>query len=231
MGISELARQLGFSKSTTHGLVQALLEVGALEQSPGRKKLFLGPAMVELAFRNWNYFRVAEHGQSFLDELRDRINQTVFLGAISHTRGLIIATAEARNPLKISSPPGTTIPWLAGAVGKVFLAQQDEEEVMRLINKKGLPRFTAQSIVSANKYLAELSIVRKQGYAIDNEEYLPGVRAVSVGLGNHRGLPLAIWVVGFSDSMNENLMPQIIQKTVDTAKKLQQSLDGQSPPR
>ena len=226
MGISDLAKHLGFSKSTTHGLVQALLKVGALDQSQPGKKFFLGPAVVELAFRNWNYFRIVEHSQPILDDLRERINETIFLGALSHWRGLIMATAEAIKPLKITSPPGTTIPLLAGAVGKVFLAQQDDTHVAQLLEKKELPRFTSRSILSKSAYLKELSQVREQGYALDNEEYLPGVRAVAVGLENHRGLPLAIWVVGFAESMSVKSMPRVVEETLNAAKQLQQVLDG-----
>ncbi len=228
MGVSDLARHLGFSKSTTHGLIQALLKVGALDQNQQGKKYFLGPAMVELAFRNWNYFRVVEHSQPLLDDLRQRINETIFLGALSHWRALIMATAEAVKPLKISSPPGTTIPLLAGAVGKVFLAQHDDDEVSRVLQKKKLPKFTSRSIVSQKAYLKELSHVRMQGYALDNEEYLPGVRAAAIGLGNHRGLPLAIWVVGFAESMNAKAMPRIVQETLNTARQLQLVLDDPS---
>ena len=226
MGISDLAKHLGFSKSTTHGLVQALLKVGALDQNQQRKKFSLGPAVVELAFRNWNYFRVVEHSQPILDELREHINETIFLGALSRWRGLIMATAEAIKPLKISSPAGTTIPLLAGAVGKVFLAQHNDADVAQLLKEKELPKFTSHSIVSKKTYLNELSRVRKQGYALDNEEYLPGVRAVAVGLGNHRGLPLAIWVVGFAESMNAEAMPRIVKETLNAAKQLQKVLDG-----
>ena len=228
MGISDLARHLDLSKSTTHGLVQALLGVGALDRGREKKKFFLGPAVVELAFRNWNHFRVVEQSQPILNDLRDRINETIFLGALSHWRGLIMATAEAAKPLKITSPPGTTIPLLAGAVGKVFLAQYDDTHVIRLLKKKELPKFTACSIVSKKTYLNELSQVREQGYALDKEEYLPGVRAVAVGLDNHRGLPLAIWVVGFAESMNDNVIPQIVKQTLNATKKLQQALDGPS---
>ena len=38
LGLSELAQRLGFSKSTTHGLIRALLQAGALDQSPKQKK-------------------------------------------------------------------------------------------------------------------------------------------------------------------------------------------------
>jgi DNA-binding IclR family transcriptional regulator len=222
LSLSDLAKSLGFSKSSTHGLVQALLKVGALDQNPQRKKFFL----VELAFRSWNYLRVAEHAQPILDELRDQTAETVFLGAVSRYRGLIMATAETTKPLKISSPPGTTIPLLAGAVGKVFLAEQDDDQARILIKQRGLRQFTEHTIINENQYIAELAKVRRQGYALDNEEYLPGVRAVAVALGNHRGLPLAIWVVGFADSINDDVLPKIIQDTLNTANKLRIVLEN-----
>jgi len=136
-----------------------------------------------------------------------------------------MATAVPNKPLKISSPPGTTIPLLAGAVGKVFMAQKNDDQVKQLIKKCGLPKFTAQSIVSEKRYLKELASVRKEGYALDNEEYIPGVKAIAVGLGNQRGLPLTIWVVGFADSMKDEIMAQIVPATQDVAKELRALLD------
>jgi len=228
LGLSDLARSLGFSKSTTHGLIHALLKEGALDQSPDRKKFYLGPTIVDLAFKSWNYLRVREKAQPCLDELRDNIGETVFLGVLSSTRGIIIATAEATKPLKISSPAGTTIPLLAGAVGKIFLSQLDIKHASRYIKKHGLPSFTSQSILKKEDYLLELDRVREIGYALDNEEYLPGVKAVAVGLGNHRGLPLAIWVVGFAGSMKNEVMPRIINETLHTARKLESVLDREA---
>jgi len=226
--LSDLARQLGFSKGTTHGMLQALLQAGALEQGPNRKGFFLGPLVVELAFSSWNYFRVSEHAQPILDALRDRIGETVFLGVLSRSRGLIMATAEAAKPLKISSPPGTSIPLLAGAVGKVFLARQRDDQALKIIREHGLPQFTQHSIVNTEDYLAELAQVRRQGYAVDEEEYLPGVKAVAVAVGNQRGLPLAIWVVGFADAMGKNAVPEIVAETGHAADRLRESLDRRS---
>jgi DNA-binding IclR family transcriptional regulator len=226
--LSELARRLGYSKGSTHGMIQALLQAGAIEQGPRRKGYFLGPAVVELAFRSWNYFRVVEYAQPVLNALRDRIGETVFLGVLSRTRGLIMATAEASKPFKISSPPGTSIPLLAGAVGKVFLAQQGRDQALRIIREHGLARFTQRSLVNTEDYLAELEIVRRDGYALDNEEYLPGVKAVAVAIGNRHGLPLAIWVVGFADSMGASEIVRIADETRQAADKLREVLDNRS---
>ncbi|MCU0605640.1 MAG: IclR family transcriptional regulator [Desulfobacterales bacterium] len=226
--LSELARRLGYSKGTLHGMIRALLQAGALAQAPNRRGFFLGPAVVELAFRSWNYFRITEHAQPLLDELRDRIGETVFLGVLSSSRGLIVATAEAAKPLNISAPPGTSIPLLAGAVGKIYLSQQPVHQAEKIIDEQGFSTSARRSSVKKEEYLAELDIVRKQGYAVDNEEYLPGVNAVAAALGNQRGLPLAIWVVGFADSMTGGVIETIAAETQRTAAKLREVLDNRS---
>jgi DNA-binding IclR family transcriptional regulator len=226
LGVTELAQKLGFSKSSTHGLIQGLLKTGALEQSPHQKTFFLGPTIVDLAFRSWNYFRVRDQAQPILEGLRDQIDETVFLGVLSRSRGIIVATAEASKPLNISAPPGTTLPLLAGAVGKVFLAGLKTDSAKEIIKERGLKEYTPKSIVSERDYLAELSKVRKKGYALDDEEYLPGVKAVAVSLGNHRGLPLAIWVVGFTSGITDERLPGIIEHTLTAADKLKSAIDG-----
>jgi DNA-binding IclR family transcriptional regulator len=224
LGVSELSTALGYSKGTIHGLVQALLKSGALDQSTQRKKLFLGPAIVELAFKSRSYRRTIQQAQPLLDQLRDRVGQTVFLGMLSRSRVMIIAAAEASNPLKISSPPGTSLPVLAGALGKMFLSQFDDEKALQLIRSHGLTPYTPKSITDGQAYLEELARVRQEGYAVDDEEYLPGVRAVALSLGNHRGLSLALWAVGFAGSMDRQRMPGIVREVLETAEKLKVSL-------
>ncbi len=224
LGTSELAKALGFSKSSTHGLIRALVAAGALEENPDRKTYHLGPTIMELAFRSWNYLRVSRRAQPVLEELRNRIGETVFLGVLSRSRGIIVASAEASRPLNISSPPGTTIPLIAGAVGKAYLSRFKPEQALKLIEEHGLPRFTERSIRSHSKYMAELSRVRRQGYALDDEEYLPGVKAVAVALGNISGLPLAVWVVGFSGTMSDDRLPGIVEETLAASERLKRML-------
>jgi len=226
LGLSELAHKLTFSKSSTHGLNQALVMTGSLEEDPQKRKYYLGPTLVELAFRSWNYLRVTERAQPMIEELRDRIGETVFLGVLSKSRGVIVATADALTPLKISSPPGTSIPLLAGAVGKVFLAGLNGDQAKRIIEAIGLNAYTKKTITTPTAYLKELHRVRQQGYALDDEEYLPGVRAVAVSLGNQRGLPLAIWVVGFVDAINNQTLSGIVEFTLLTANRLRSLLDN-----
>lgn len=80
-----------------------------------------------------------------------------------------------------------------------------------------------------NRASASLKIpkirVRKRHYATDEEEYLRGVSAAAAGMGNHRGLLLAIWVVGFVSSMDSDTMLEIARNILSTAAALKHRLN------
>ena len=227
--LSELARDLGFSKSTTHGLVHALIAAGALDQDPASKRLLLGPSIVELALKNRDYLLLGEQAQPVLDGLRDRIDETVFFGVMNRTRTLIMAGAEAGKSMKISALPGTAIPLLAGAVGKVFLAQMDEDAARQMIRRLTLPRFTPASVVDEDRYMAQVDGVRRSGVAVDRGEYLSGVNAVAVSLGTRRGIPTAMWAVGFAESMGAEKIRRVIEEATKAASALKKRIGAESP--
>jgi len=227
MRLVELAALAGYSTSTTHGLVHALLREKALIQGKDDPhKLFLGSLIADLAFTDWNYVKVNRMAQPIINEIRDRVDATVFLGARISTRVMITATAEAIESFKLSAPIGTAIPLFAGAVGKVLLAYESAEQIGELAAARGLPQYTSNSIVKLEDYLAELERVRSRGYAIDDEEYLSGIRAAAVALHNRRGLPMAIWVVGIASNMGLRRLQQVAELTVVAAGKLRSQLEG-----
>ena len=226
LGLTDLAVQLGYSKSTTHGLVHALLREGALAQGPDGRKLVLGPTVMDLAFSSFNYPKMVESVHPIISSLRDQIKETLVVGAFICNGILIMAAAESEDPLKISASPGTTLPLFAGAAGKVFLAAKTNDAVKLLIREKGLPQHTPRSIVNEGKYLAELERVRSNGHAIDDEEYLIGVKAVAVALKNIIGPPMAIWAVGLSSSMDAEKIQDAIDRMTAVKVKLQKTLDN-----
>ena len=231
LGLSELAAELGFGKSTTHGLVHALFREGALVQGTEGKKLMLG------SDRSWIWPlpdgttpESSAGPTASSTDLRDTIDETVFLGVLNrnNARAVIMATAEALKPLEISSPPGT-----------VHLAS-------RRRRRKGLsgPGWTktdglgpdpgrggcpgsptspspGRPITWQGTGPGASTRIRPGSRGIP-----PGVKAVAVGLGNLQGLPLAVWVVGFAAAMARTGMPPIIEATLDTAARLKQVLDN-----
>ncbi len=139
----------------------------------------------------------------------------------------ILDIVEARQDLNITAPVGSNIPLFAGAVGKVILASMEEEQATKIINSKGLPRFTDNSIVDPALYHKELKQVREKGYAVDDEEYIMGVRAVAsplMGLGQLRS---AVWAVGFKASLDDSRMKTLAGETHKAAKNISRRIQEQ----
>ena len=227
MGVSDLAKKLQMAKSTVHGMTSALEELGAVMRDPLTKKYKLGFTLLEIGRSAYYQIDLQTSARPITEELMARTQTSVFLGILNWDQVTILDTVESRQGLNITAPVGSTIPLFAGAVGKVFLASMPEEQAAKIVNSKGLPRFTANSIVDMDVYFSELSQVREKGYAADDEEYILGVRAVAsplMGLGQLRS---AIWAVGFKASLDEKKMQKLTAKTQKAAKDISRRIQEQ----
>ena len=227
MGVSDLAKKLQMAKSTVHGMTSALEELGAVMRDPLTKKYKLGFTLLEIGRSAYYQIDLQTSARPITEELMARTQTSVFLGILNWDQVTILDIVESRQGLNITAPVGSTIPLFAGAVGKVFLASMPEEQAAKIVNSKGLPRFTANSIVDMDVYFSELSQVREKGYAVDDEEYILGVRAVAsplIGLGQSRS---AIWAVGFKASLDEKKMQTLTAETQKAAKTISRRIQEQ----
>ncbi len=227
LGVSELAKNLKMAKSTVHGMTSALEELGAVMRDPLTKKYKLGFTLFEIGRSAYSQVDLKTSARPVMEDLMEKTQTSVFLGILNWDHVTVLDMVESRQDLKITAPVGTTIPMLAGAVGKVFLAYMDEQQARKIIKSKGLPRFTDNSIADATRYLQELMQVREKGFAVDDEEYILGVRAVAsplIGLGQLRS---AIWIVGFKASLDEKKMKTLTAETLKAAKTISRRIQQQ----
>ena len=227
VGISEIARGLGMAKSTVHGMTSALEEMGVVLRDPATKRYTLGFTLFELGKKAYSQIDLKDLARPVAEELMERSHASVFLGVLNWDHVTVLDVVEPRTELKITAPIGTTLPLLAGAVGKVFLSKLDEEEVKRIIKTKGLIRFTENSITSTDRYLQEIRTARENGFATDDEEYILGVRAVAAPIKKAAPLMSAIWVVGLKASLDEERMKLLTKYTVDAARAIDLRIERQ----
>jgi len=227
LGVSELAKKLRIAKSTVHGMTSTLEELGAVMRDPLTKKYKLGFTLLEIGRSAYSQIDLKTAARPVTEDLMEKTRTSVFLGILNWDHVTILDIVEARQDLNITAPVGSTIPLFAGAVGKVFLAFMEEEQATKIIKLKGLPRFTVNSIVDTDLYFKELMQVREKGYAVDDEEYILGVRAVAspiLGLGQLRS---AIWAVGFKASLDDKKMKKLAGETQKAAKTISRRLQEQ----
>jgi DNA-binding IclR family transcriptional regulator len=227
MGVSDLAKKLKMAKSTVHGMTSALEELGAAMRNPLTKKYKLGFTLLEIGRSAYSQIDLQTSARPVTEELMEKTQTSVFLGILNWDQVTILDIVETRQDLNITAPVGSTIPLFAGAVGKVFLASMSEEQAAKIVQSKGLPRFTDNSIVDMDLYFNELRQVREKGYAVDDEEYILGVRAVASPLMELGQLRSAIWAVGFKASLDEKKMQTLIGETQTAAKTISRRIQEQ----
>jgi IclR family KDG regulon transcriptional repressor len=227
LGVSELARDLNMAKSTVHGMTSALEEVGAVMRDPQTKRFKLGFTLFEIGRSAYSQIDLKTSARPVMEKLMGKTQTSVFLGILNWDHVTVLDIVESRQDFKITAPVGTTIPLMAGAVGKAFLASMGEEQALKILKSKELPRFTKNSIVDSESYYEEIKQVGQKGYAIDDEEYILGVRAVASPLMGLGQLKSAIWVVGLKASLDDQKMKSIADEVQKAAGEISRRIQDQ----
>lgn len=216
--LNEIAKALDIAKSTVHGIISILEEVGAVKKDNATRKYELGITLFELGRKAYSQVNLREIARPVMENLMEKVQETVFLGTLTHDneRILVLDTVECSHDMKITSPVGTTLSLFAAAPGKAIMACMNEDTVIDIINKKGLPRLTDNSIADQGLFMKEIREVRGKGYALDYEEYMPGVRAVAAPVNLEDQPVAAIYIVGFKKSLDDNKM-NIIKSEIKNA--------------
>lgn len=223
LSISELSRRLGLSKGTVFALVSTLEDLGVLIRDPANKKFSLGYTLLELGKKAFVRRDLREVARKPMENLVEAIQESVFLGVLNGDHVTILDMVEPKGELKITAPSGTRLPLLAGATGKVFLATMGMKRAREVIDSVGLKGYTPNSITDVDRYIEELLEVRRKGFATDDEEYLRGVRAAAYSL-ETGPLPHAMWVVGFSMSLDDAKMDRVVDELGKTVRFISRAL-------
>jgi len=222
--ISEISTRLDISKSTVHGITAALEDQGAIIRDPGSKQYTIGATLMELGKAAYEKMDFKKAARPVMEKLMEQCRESVFLGVRNQDTVTVIDLVESRKDFKISSPIGTSLPLLAGAVGKIFLSEMIPGDAREYIRSKGLTRFTPNTITDQDIYFKALETVRSSGVAFDDEEYISGVRAVAAPIHTQGAYCPAIWVVGFTAGMDDKLIPTLIKQTKAAAREINQKL-------
>lgn len=204
MGISELARRLGASKGTVREVLETLHLHGLLERDEQTKRYMLGPSLARLGDVSRQWLDVARLAQPVLARLANEVGETALLVVPQEDRLLIQQACEPEDPISpvaVSATAGRSFPIMAGACGKVYSAFCDPD--VRAARLSELPRYTAASIVDPAEYERELERVREVGYALDDEEFMEGIRGTAAPVFDHSGrLVAAVLVSALAPSLD-----------------------------
>ena len=194
-GILELARKIRLPNSTVHRLLNSLKNQGYVIQDPSTGKYSLGYKILSLAGKLLEGRNLKNLAVPYLKELTRKSGETSHLVIFDGEDAICIESVECSSNMRVCSPVGEKNPLHCTAVGKAILANLPEETKNSFL-KKSLKNFTENTLTSPGKLKAELDAVKKNGYAVDREEYQAGISCVAAPIRDVRGT--VTYAVGIS---------------------------------
>jgi DNA-binding IclR family transcriptional regulator len=213
--LAEIARKTALPRSTTHHLLQALVEFGYLIQDGDTRTYTLAPKLFRLTGSTWTQEQLAEIAMPFLDDLSRRTGEGTSLAVLRDGVVTVIAKREPEGPVRVVQEVGATRPIHCTAVGKILAAWLPEQELRGIIRRTGFEQKTAKTITSTTLFLRELARIRAIGSAMDNEEHIEGIRCIATPVRDYSGnVGASLCVVGPKHHLPQRRISEIRQALI-----------------
>ncbi len=191
LGISELARMLALTRSTTHRYVATLATLGYLQQDDSTRRYRLGPRVLDLGFSTLGSLELREIAAPHLRRLTDSTGHTSNLAIRDDTDVILIDRVRGRqgryHHLEFSLHVGSRLPSYCSATGKALLAFMPRPELDRLLDRIDFVQRGPRTLTDRAALLAELENVRRTGVAVNDEELDSALRSIAAPVRSRSG--------------------------------------------
>ena len=191
LGVTTLAARLGLHKSSAHRLIMVLETNRFVEKKGETGRYQLGPRILELGLSALSRLDIYELSRPHLRRLVAETGETAHIGILRDGEITSIANVRSTQALHAPSEVGTRHATHCSALGKAILAFGPTEDLDSFLRDTKLEGFTRNTIVSPSMFIKEIETVRKNGYALDDEEREEGLRCIGAPVKDGTGTVVA----------------------------------------
>jgi DNA-binding IclR family transcriptional regulator len=220
-----LVEETGMAKPTLHRMLQQLEGAGLLVRENNGRQYGVGGRLRRMA--ESLLLNDTHHGarHAVLRKLVDELGESCNVTTMSGNEIVYLDRVETPEPLRVTLHPGSRVPVHCSASGKMILSQLAPAQRRRLLEVTPLQRYTPKTITDVDRLEVELKRIRRDGYAIDDEEFLPGLVCVAVlapTSAGHSNLAIAVQapVVRLTPDEALKLLPAL-RRAADTLGQLE----------
>jgi DNA-binding IclR family transcriptional regulator len=185
-----LSAETGLHPSTAFRILSSLAEQGFVERS-ARGNYQLGVKLMQLGSRVSSGVDIRKVALPLMEQLRDRLGETVNLAVREGDEVVYIERALAKRMMRVEQVIGSRAPLHVTAVGKLILGAQGEEACRSYAKRSKLPAYTVNTHTKAAALMQECIAAAKAGYALDNEEAELGVGCIGTLVHDSSGHAIA----------------------------------------
>jgi DNA-binding IclR family transcriptional regulator len=196
LGVTEIAERVGLAKPTVYGLLRTLEKHDLVAQDPDTGKYSLGPGVLQLGNAYLDGSELRARSLLWAESLAQRANEAVWVATLSGSRVIVLHHVfRPDNTVQILEV-GAAIPWHACALGHAIAAHLPAAASARAMGRDLAP-LTGRTKTTRAALGRALAQVRKQGYAVEDQEATVGDAGIAAPIVNREGgVAGAIGVVG-----------------------------------
>ena len=190
MNLTEICRKLGIHKSTAFCILNSLRKFGLVQTSGRRKGYTLGPGLIGLSRRFLDTLSAPKLAEPLLAELATKAGATAALGLIAEKNVFVAAKHEGGREIGITMRVGHRFPLTYGCHGKAIAAFLSDKELDALLQHEEVYFHGDPSKFDRDKLNEEMSRCRREWFAEDLEEMVPGLNVVAAPVLGPNGRPI-----------------------------------------
>ncbi|MBV9048084.1 MAG: helix-turn-helix domain-containing protein [Solirubrobacterales bacterium] len=189
LALSEVARATGLTRAAARRFLLTLAELGYVNVSEGR--FSLRPRVLELGYAYLSGLSLPEAAQPHMEKLVARVNESSSISVLDDTDIVYVVRVPTRRIMSITLSVGTRLPGFATSMGRVLLADLPDQLLHERLERIELRALTPRTITDRSALIEVLQNVRKQGYAMVDQELEEGLRSLAVPIRGAGGSAIA----------------------------------------
>ncbi|MDT0330143.1 IclR family transcriptional regulator domain-containing protein [Nocardiopsis lambiniae] len=224
MTLSDVARETDLTRAAARRFLLTLADLGYV-RTDGR--LFsLTPRVLELGYAYVASAGLPDVAQPHLEDLSARVRESASVSVLEGDDVLYVARVATSRIMTVGIRVGTRFPAVATSMGRVLLADRDEDELEAFLARTRLEQLTRFTVTDPQELRAELRRVRERGYAIVDQELEEGLRSLAAPIRDTTGKVIAAANVSAhaSRSSIEDVRRDLLPALVETASRIEADL-------
>lgn len=191
LNLTEIVAATRLNKSTAFRMASTLEALGYLERDPDTRCYRPGLKVLQLGFTALNCLEMAQIAQPHLKALSDAGGETTNMSIRDGAEIVYVARNAIQQIISVNLQRGARLPAYCTSMGKAQLTDLAQPELLALLGEGPYPKKAPNTITSLDALAAELEQVRRQSYAINDEELAVGLRSVAAAIRGSEGHAVA----------------------------------------
>ena len=173
----------------------------------------IGFKIIEIAGTHINNLELLAEAKPFLSKITRELDLTAHLGILDGQDVVYMEKLDGHPNSQLYTQIGHRSPGFCSSIGKCLMSCMSRDELDYVLYSCDFRKYTPNTITSRRDYIRHLKEVRRQGWAMDDEEYEIGHRCVGATVYDYRGLPVAaISASGSVNLLTDDKLETVIQK-------------------